>query len=156
MREEEKERLVREHNERSGYDHDDSPVPSAVLQVFESVGDDLSFYRGVLTGQPEALAPCEGARPPRREQALFGCVVDRHGRIHVPFDEAMGLARAFSAVEPSTVLAGVESTEQDWSQEAVQPGKDYLVGLLNKYRASWATIRQVDGSRSAIHAGRLE
>jgi hypothetical protein len=56
LRDEENERRFREHNDWTGYDNDDSPVPSAVLQVFESVGDDVGFYRGVLTGQSDALS----------------------------------------------------------------------------------------------------
>lgn len=150
LRDEENERRLQEHNERSGYDNDDSPVPSAVLQVFESVSDDVGFYRGVLTGNPDALARVKDRARLDPTKHLPVTFVDRHGKIHVPFDEATELARAFCAVEPSTVLTSVESTQHKWSQQASQPGEDYIVGLLNEYRASWAIIRQWTGLDPAI------
>src|SRR5215813_447788 len=48
LQDEESERRLQQENARLGYESDDAPVPSAVQQVFESVGDDVSFYRGVL------------------------------------------------------------------------------------------------------------
>jgi hypothetical protein len=44
--------------------------------------------------------------------------VDRHGTLTMPFDEAVELARNFCMSEPATILAGVESTEREWSQQA--------------------------------------
>ena len=127
LRDEENERRLQEHNTRTGYDHDESPVPSAVLQVFENIGDDLSFYRGVLTGHPDALARVkERARLEPSKQSTV-TYVDRQGRIQAPFDEAMELARAFCPVEPSTVLTSIESTEREWSQKASRPGGDYVI-----------------------------
>jgi hypothetical protein len=68
------------------------------------------------------------------------------------FDEALALAKAFSAKEPETVLLDVETTEQKWSQDATRPGGDYLVELLNGYRAAWALIRQWAGHDAAVAA----
>ena len=87
--------------------------------------------------------------------------VDRHGHDHLPFDEALELGRAFCAVEPSTVLTSVESTERQWSEKASRPDGDYIVSLLNEYRALWAIIRQWTGHDPAIaareeHIKRLE
>lgn len=42
----------------------------------------------------------------------------RKGTAHLPFAEALELAKAFCAVEPSGVLLYIESTETQWSQEA--------------------------------------
>ncbi|WP_447602910.1 hypothetical protein [Nitrospira sp. Nam80] len=75
---------------------------------------------------------------------------DRHGTFHLPFSDVLTLAKAFSAAEPSTVLVGVEATEQKWSHEARQPGSGYMVSLLNEYRAAWAIIRQWAGYDAAI------
>lgn len=55
---------------------------------------------------------------------------DRHGTFHLPFADALVIAKAFSAAEPRTVLVGVEATEQKWSHEARQPGSEYIVSLL--------------------------
>jgi len=71
--------------------------------------------------------------------------VDRQGAFHAPFDEALELAKAFCAAEPSTVLVGVEATEGKWSQQASRPDGEYVVSLLNEYRAAWALIRQWTG-----------
>jgi hypothetical protein len=45
---------LREHNQKIGYDEND-PIARALYQVFESVGDDVSFYHGILSGRPEAI-----------------------------------------------------------------------------------------------------
>jgi hypothetical protein len=76
--------------------------------------------------------------------------VDRHGRAHVAYVEALELAKAFCATEPAAVLLGIETTERKWAQEASQPGGEYLVSLINEYRASWAIIRQWAGYDAAI------
>jgi hypothetical protein len=75
---------------------------------------------------------------------------DRKGILHVPFDEAVELGRKFCSAEPATVLVSVESTESEWSQTARRPGGEYIVSLLNEYRAAWALIRQWAGHDAAI------
>jgi len=60
------------------------------------------------------------------------------------------IAQKFCAAEPAAVLAGVEATERKWSREARTPGDEYIVPLLNEYRASWALIRQWTGHDPAI------
>ena len=49
-----------------------------------------------------------------------------------------------------THFANIESTERQWSQEISQPRNDYMLSLLNEYRASWAIIRQWTGYNAAI------
>jgi hypothetical protein len=71
--------------------------------------------------------------------------VDRNGVIHCPYSEALELAKAFCFSEPNTVLLNIEATERKWTREASQPGEDYLLPLLNEYRAAWAIIRQWAG-----------
>ena len=68
----------------------------------------------------------------------------------MPFDEAFELARMFCAVEPAAVLVGVETTESEWARQARRPGEEYIVPLLNEYRASWALIRQWAGHDAAV------
>jgi len=55
LREEESVERLRNHNRALGYE-DDSPLAKALYEIFENVGDDISFYRGVLRGSQEALA----------------------------------------------------------------------------------------------------
>ena len=90
-----------------------------------------------------------GAGLDRTKTSAFA-YVDRHGTVHIPYTEALELAKAFCISEPITILLNVETTEREWVQEASQPGNDYMVSLLNEYRASWAIIRQWTGFEAAI------
>ncbi len=150
LRDEERARQLQEDNKRQGY-KEGSPLANVLYEVFEAVGEqELSFYRGILSGLPEPLERVrERARFDRAKCSPYA-YVDRHGTVHIPFAEALELAKAFCAVEPSPVLLKIESTEREWSQEASHPGKEYLVDLLNEYRASWAIIRQWTGHDPAI------
>jgi hypothetical protein len=143
-------RNLREHNVRHGY-KEGSPITTALEEIFESAGEkELTFYRGVLEGSPQALDRVKkraGTDPMENSLLTF---VDRHGKIHAPFDQALELARAFCAAEPGTVLVGVEATERKWTRDATEPGNDHLVGLLNEYRAAWAIVRQWAGLDAII------
>src|SRR5262245_39841972 len=54
LKEEENAEALRKYNERLGY-VDDSPIGKALYEVFESVGDGISFCRGALRCNPAAL-----------------------------------------------------------------------------------------------------
>jgi len=149
LREEESEKNLRDHNKRSGYEGRDTPIVLAMDQVFDSVGDDVSFYRGILTAKPDAIARLRQRAGITTDQESPAAYVDRQGILHLPFDVALDLARKFSAAEPSTVLVGVEATEREWDRK-VHHGEDYIVRLLNEYRASWALLRQWAGHDAAI------
>jgi hypothetical protein len=158
LRDEERERQLRADNERAGY-QEDSPLAHAIYGVFDALGDkEIHFYRGVLSGVPAAIARAKERfrLDPVTSHPL--AYVDRYGTARLPFAEVLELARAFCAVEPNTVLLDVEATESKWSQEASQPGKDHMVGLLNEYRAAWAIVRQWTGHDPAIAAreGRIQ
>lgn len=75
--------------------------------------------------------------------------VDRQGELHLPFDEAFELGRRFCMAEPSTVLVEVEAFERNWTHKATH-GEEYMIELLNKYRASWALLRQWAGYDAAV------
>lgn len=64
--------------------------------------------------------------------------------------KALEVARRFCAKEPSAVLTKIEATEREWSRDARRPGDEYVIPLLNQYRASWALIRQWTGHDPAI------
>jgi hypothetical protein len=149
LKEEENERRLKEENERGGY-RKDSPVDRAMYVVYESVGDDVRYYNGSLSGEPEAIARVRtraGTNP--YQESAYG-YVDRGGKLQLPFGDAVDLARAFCAAEPSAVLAQVEGTEREWAHQARIPGEEYMVGLLNEYRAAWALIRQWAGHDAAL------
>jgi hypothetical protein len=63
--------------------------------------------------------------------------VDRAGPT-CHFDEAVALAHQFCAAEPQVMLVAIEASERKWAQDAARPGEEYMVSLLNEYRATWA------------------
>ena len=134
---------LRRHNLEVGWSYS-SPLDNALSCVFESVGDEISYWKGTLTGAPEAL---ERLRARAKTPAALPCryqFEDRAGTVHVPFDEAVNIAKRFAAAEPSTVLVNIQTTERKWARDAGQ-GEDYIVSLLNEYRAAWALIKQWTG-----------
>lgn len=110
----------------------------------------LSFYKGVLSASSEALDRIKIRAGLQNLTISPAAYQDRHGTHPLPFVDALAIATAFSAAEPSTVLTGVEATGQRWNQEPKQPGNQYLARLLNEYRAAWAIIRQWAGHDAAI------
>ena len=116
-----------------------------------SVGDEVNYYKGILSGTPEAIARVKtrAALADSSRQPPLG-YVDRQGKLHLPFGKAVDLARAFCSAEPAAVLARVEATEREWAQQARRPGEEYMVSLLNEYRAAWALIRQWAGHDAAL------
>jgi hypothetical protein len=149
LKEDDNERRLKEESHRGGY-RKESPVDHALYVVYESVGDAVSYYNGVLSCEPESIARVRtraGKDP--NQHAAYG-YVDRGGKLHLPFGDAVDLARAFCAAEPSTVLAQVEGTEREWAHQARIPGEEHMVGLLNEYRAAWALIRQWAGHDAAL------
>ena len=150
FRDEENHQKLQEENERQGF-KGISPITEAVEQVFESVGElGLSFANGILSGSAEVIQRVrERARITTVDNSLYA-YTDRHGILHLPFRDSFELAKAFCAAEPSTVLVGVEATEREWTQKASEPGGQYIVSLLNEYRASWAILRQWAGHDAAI------
>jgi hypothetical protein len=149
LADEEAQLRLRARSDQAGYQRD-SPVDTAVGQVYEAVADDVSYWRGILSGTPEAVRRIRDRARLRATPNPLDVHVDRHGRCYVAFGDALPLAMAFCAAEPSTVLVDVVATERKWSQEVRHPGEEHLAGLLNEYRASWAVIRQWAGYDAAV------
>lgn len=151
LKEEEQKERIRQYNMEHGYEPE-SPITSAVEQVFESVGDGISFYRGDFSGSADAIDRVRVRAGVETGKSSYVSYVDRQKKLHLPFDEALDLARKFCAAEPQSVLAGVEATEREWEQDARTPGKEHIISLLTEYRASWAIIRQWTGHDPAVAA----
>jgi len=149
LKDEEAEQRLRDHaGQNSAYE--DSPVANALSEVFDSMGEGLSFWHGSLDGDPEAISRVKSRAQMDRSKKSPLSYVDRDGKAHIAFEEAFEIACVFCAAEPSTVLSQIEMAEREWSQEAHQPGKEHIGGLLNEYRASWALIRQWAGMDKAV------
>lgn len=149
LRDEAKEAAIRKHSQERGY-RKNSPVDVAIQEIFDSTGEAFVYDHGVLSGAPDAVERLKTRARLDPEKGSLVAYLDRHGTRHLPFDEALELARKFCEAEPSTVLAQVESTERKWSQEAARPGDELMVQLLNESRPAWALIRQWAGQDAAV------
>lgn len=139
-----------EHVRKCGFDID-SPLENALHCVFENVGEAAFRYdRGVLRGRLEQLERVKERAKCQEDLMRPPSYTDREGFVHVPLDTALDLARKFCTVEPAAVLADVEATERKWSLKVTTSDGEYLVSLLNSYRAAWALIRQWCGMDAAI------
>ncbi len=145
---------LEEQSERDGFQRD-SPVVRAIEQVFDSVGEDIWFWKGTLRTTPDVLERVlqrAGLSPNTRWPSGY---TDRTGHTNLPYGAALTISRKFCAAEPSPVLLPIESTERKWTRDA-ERGEDTLVSLINEYRASWAIIRQWTGYDPAIAAREAE
>src|SRR3954451_14211586 len=149
LKEEEQEARLKRQNDQDGYSKD-SPVDRAMYCVFENLGDEVQYYNGVLSASVEAVARVkERARVDVNKQSAYA-YVDRTGRLQLPFADAVALARALCAAEPTRFLMEAEATERKWSREARTPGEEYVIELLNDFGAAWALIRQWAGHEPAV------
>lgn len=149
LKEKANEEQIQRYKDDHGYTDRNRPVITALEQVFQSAADGLAFTKGCLVGAPESIGRLKTRAKTDSAKQSMVAYVDRQARMHLPFDEALELARKFCTQEPSTVLVDVEATERDWSHKATH-GEEYLVQLLNEYRASWALIRQWAGFDAAV------
>jgi hypothetical protein len=155
LKEEASEERIQKYNDDYGYRDRNKPVITALEQVFQSAADGVDFTKGGLIGAPESIARLKTRARIDPEKQSPVAHTDRQGKLHLPFDEAFELGRKFCTEEPSTVLVDVEATERDWSHKATH-GEDYIVELLNEYRASWAPrFRQSPGCTTRRTEGEL-
>ena len=149
LKEEEQQTRLQRQNDQDGY-RKDSPVDRAMYCVFENLGDEVQYYNGVLSGSVEAVTRVkERARVDVNKRSPYA-YVDRAGRMQLPFGDAVALARALCAAEPTRFLMDAEATERKWSREARMPGEEYVMELLNDFGAAWALIRQWAGHEPAV------
>lgn len=150
FRDMDKARKLQANNDENKY-KEETPFTNVLYQIFESLGErELIFYKGVLSGRPEAVDRIKKRANYCPEQDSEIAYIDRFGEMHIPYAEALELSKAICISEPNTVLMNVESIEREWVQKANQPGNEYTLSLLNEYRASWAIIRQWASYDAAI------
>jgi hypothetical protein len=120
----------------------ESPIDQAIQEVFECTGEKISYSDGVLSSSPEVLNRIFARAGATKYELKPPAYTDRKGDLKLPFDQALELAQSFCRTEPITVLTEVESAERQYSSEASRPGEEYMIPLLNSYRAAWALLRQ--------------
>jgi hypothetical protein len=144
------------HNSDLGFEQD-SVVAEAVHTVFENIGDGAHFdcKHGSMSGSIDMIERLR-ARAKLTEDELSSAApysyIERSGRLRLPYGCALNFARAFSMQEPAGILAAIEASERDSSLSATKPENAYQIPLLNRYRASWALVRQWCGQDAAIAA----
>lgn len=149
LKDEENAAALSERNHREGYEPG-SPVTEAVEQVIDEMHDEIACVHGVVRASREALLRVLTRIAEPEKTDPVGSYVDRKGKVHWPFMAGLDLAQKFCAAEPSTVLVAIEATEREWATKASRPGEEYIIPLLNQYRANWAIIRQWTGHDPAI------
>ena len=96
LKDEEKARQLRKDNERHGY-QEESPVGRVLYEIFESLGEsDLSFYRGVLSGRPDALDRVRKRAVYDPDKSSPFTYVDRHGPYIFHILKPLNLPRHFA------------------------------------------------------------
>lgn len=150
LRDEESKRQLEQDNARQGYAKE-SPFDNLLHSVFDDTGEPfLRYWRGTLSGKKDSLERVLARAGIAANENFPYSYTDRQGEVHIPYAAALKIAKAFCMKEPSTVLVHIEATERQWEQDASRPGKDYLVQLLNQYRASWAIIKQWAGQDAVL------
>ncbi len=144
------------HNESVGFQQD-SVLAEAVHDVFENIGDQGHFdvKHGSMSGPIEAIERLR-VRAKLTEEELSAATpysyIERSGRLRLPYERAVNFARAFAMQEPAGILAIIDSRERDYSLSASKSENAYQIPLLNRFRASWALVRQWCGQDAAIAA----
>jgi len=151
LKEEADRQRIDEYNDKQGYIFK-SPITNALSEVFESVGEEVTFWSGCLSDKPEAIDRLKMRIGLKPGQHSIYAYVDRQGLLFLPFDEALEIARKFCAVEPQAVLVKIEAVEREWMRKARTAGEEYIIPLLNEYQAAWAIIRQWTGHDPAVAA----
>jgi hypothetical protein len=132
---------LREYNRSSGHTSE-SPAYIAVEMLFESVGEGITLYKGILSSSAEALERITTRAQLVPYELKLPAYKDRRGKVYLPFDQALDLGQSFCKAEPWSVLTHIEAEERELSREASRPGEEYAIPLLNSYRPAWALLRQ--------------
>ncbi len=150
MRDEERLESLAEHHARVGASR---AVAGAISAVLES------------SGEPSAYCTTDGLAMP--EEELDGIVSraglkeapadlhplafrDRHGQVHLPIEAAEGLARAFAAAEPQTVLMYIQDREEEYKTRGYQPGERIYHQFLREDAPGFALARQWAGIEQEV------
>jgi hypothetical protein len=151
LKEESDQEVMRQHNLEHGFEAS-SPITLAVCSVIENAGEGIHLGKGDIYAIPERFERFNSRARlnVRGFQENAPCYTDRSGRLHLPFEQALSLARAFCESEPAGVLSEIEADERKWSFIANRPGQEHHIPLLNSMRASWALVRQWCGPSVAI------
>jgi len=130
-----------------GYDH---PVSHAVDWILKATSEMIETGKsGVLSAMPDVLERIS-ARAGGEFKLESPGFKDRSGVLHLGFGQALLLAEAFAAAEPTAVLLDIDEQERQWEIEARYSHNSGIVRLYHEYRAGWALVRQWAGWNQAL------
>jgi hypothetical protein len=138
--EEREERLAGYERERG----DDKALRDAVQAVLDSTGEPGSGYD---EDELQRILDRAGIDTAPADLHPVG-FIDRHGRAHMPLDALAGVAKAFAAAEPQTVVGYLDDEEEENRLRGNEPGNrwyhQYQRGLSPGYALArhWAGIEQ--------------
>jgi hypothetical protein len=81
---------------------------------------------------------------------------DRHGQVHLPLEAAVGLARAFAAAEPRTVVQYLDDAESEYRVRGNTPGERWWHDYLREKAPGHAIARQWAGLEQEAEVLRQE
>jgi hypothetical protein len=151
---------LKRHNAEAGC-RNNSPLDGALHCVFESVGEKVRYWKGTLTASPEVIERLKTrAKLPPAAPSRYR-FTDRSGIVHLPFEDAIAIAKGFAGAEPSTVLISIEATERSclgghfksghsWTVQnrplppAAETGEFYFAAASVR-KSVWSFVRQLRG-----------
>ncbi len=144
LRDEERAARLEEHAREIG----DKALAEAASAVLESTGEPGAYAGEKGTGMSESelqrildRAGIEGEPEDMHPLAY----TDRHGEVHLPLDAVVGLAKAFAAAEPQTVVSYIDDREEELRLKGNQPGDRWYHDYLRELSPGYALARQWAG-----------
>jgi hypothetical protein len=144
LRDEERAARLEEH----GRDITDNALVEAAGAVLESTGEPGAYPGQTTTsmdeGELQRILDRAGIQTAPADLHPLA-YRDRHGRIHLPLDAVVGVAKAFAAAEPQTVIGYIDDEEQELRLKGNQPGERWYHQYLRELSPGFALARQWAG-----------
>jgi hypothetical protein len=138
LRDEEREERLAEYEKERG---DDKALRDAVQAVLDSTGEPGS---GCDEDELQRVLDRAGIDTPPADLHPVG-FIDRYGRAHMPLDALAGVAKAFAAAEPQTVVAYLDDEEEENRLRGNEPGHRWYHQYQRELSPGYALARHWAG-----------
>jgi hypothetical protein len=129
-------------------DMTDGALSEAGTAVLASTGEPGAYVGGPTTAMREEelqrILDRAGVETPPIDLHLLA-YRDRDGYVHLPLDAMVGLAKAFAAAEPQTVVGYLDDEEEELRLKGNQPGERWYHQYLRELSPGFALARQWAG-----------
>ena len=123
-------------------------LAEAASAVLESSGEPGAYVDGAVSGLPEEELQrlIDRAGLDVAPDEIHGLAyTDRIGTVRAPLEAMVGLAKAFAAAEPHTVVAYLNDREEELRLKGNQPGDRWYHDYLRELSPGYALARQWAG-----------